>query len=322
VLTRGSTETMHNTLTSLLQLSCQLTQLCRLSFGPWENSCAQPFPCKKGAMQVLQQQQRCSRPLTQPAARQQQLVVASIPPRSPSAVAAVASCRATAAAGIGSSSRSSSTSSTQRQQHQQLQRSSSGRGSVVASAAAAATSSLDLEELIGPTALEPEVFEIVTYALKLAWTSETYYVHSWMVLLGLLKKENSIACEVRGSSSSSSTSLELLPEAGTCGVCPPVCMLPQQPRSSCLVSSDHSTHPPHARPRLPTIHPIAVRSCVSWAWTTSMAPGTRCCGRSTCLTASPPGPSHPTCSGASAPASSCRQVSWVTVPVSLCLLHT
>lgn len=62
--------------------------------------------------------------------------------------------------------------------------------------AAAATSSLDLEELIGPTALEPEVFEIVTYALKLAWTSETYYVHSWMVLLGLLKKENSIACDV------------------------------------------------------------------------------------------------------------------------------
>jgi hypothetical protein len=50
--------------------------------------------------------------------------------------------------------------------------------------------------LIGPKALEPEVFEIVTYALKLAWTSETYYVHSWMVLLGLLKKENSIACEV------------------------------------------------------------------------------------------------------------------------------
>lgn len=40
------------------------------------------------------------------------------------------------------------------------------------------------------------MFEIVTYALKLAWTSETYYVHSWMVLLGLLKRENSIACDV------------------------------------------------------------------------------------------------------------------------------
>jgi hypothetical protein len=71
---------------------------------------------------------------------------------------------------------------------------SSRRTAVVTSAAA--TASVDLEELIGPAALEPEVFEIVTYALKLAWTSETYYVHSWMVLLGLLKRENSIACDV------------------------------------------------------------------------------------------------------------------------------
>jgi hypothetical protein len=88
----------------------------------------------------------------------------------------------------------------QMQQHQPQQRlprsnTSSSRHSVVMSAAAA-TSSVDLDELIGPKALEPEVFEIITYALKLAWTSETYYVHSWMVLLGLLKKENSIACEV------------------------------------------------------------------------------------------------------------------------------
>lgn len=57
--------------------------------------------------------------------------------------------------------------------------------------------SLDVDELVGPNALEPEVFEVVTYALKLAWTAETYYVHSWMLLLGLLKKERCVACEVR-----------------------------------------------------------------------------------------------------------------------------
>jgi hypothetical protein len=118
-------------------------------------------------------------------------------PRSqrPSAAGAVAQ----KAAGIGHSS------SLQHQLQQQQQHfsvcsstSSSSRRSVVA-LAAAATSSLDIEELIGPAALEPEVFEIITYALKLAWTSETYYVHSWMVLLGLLKKENSIACNVSNS---------------------------------------------------------------------------------------------------------------------------
>jgi hypothetical protein len=56
---------------------------------------------------------------------------------------------------------------------------------------------MDVEELVGPSALQPEVFEIITYALKLAWTAETYNVHSWMVLLGLLKKESYVACQVR-----------------------------------------------------------------------------------------------------------------------------
>lgn len=55
---------------------------------------------------------------------------------------------------------------------------------------------MDVEELVGPSALQPEVFEIITYALKLAWTAETYNVHSWMVLLGLLKKESYTACQV------------------------------------------------------------------------------------------------------------------------------
>lgn len=59
-----------------------------------------------------------------------------------------------------------------------------------------ATATIDAEEIVGPSALEPEVFEIITYALKLAWTAETYKVHSWMILLGLLKKESYTACQV------------------------------------------------------------------------------------------------------------------------------
>lgn len=75
-----------------------------------------------------------------------------------------------------------------KQQYQQL------RGNVAVQSVA--TSSIDAEELVGPSALEPEVFEIITYALKLAWTAETYNVHSWMVLLGLLKKESYTACQI------------------------------------------------------------------------------------------------------------------------------
>lgn len=70
------------------------------------------------------------------------------------------------------------------------------RGSVVTRAAAAPSALDSIEELVGPAGLEPDVFEIITYALKLAWTAETYYVHSWMVLLGLLKKERCTAAAV------------------------------------------------------------------------------------------------------------------------------
>jgi hypothetical protein len=81
------------------------------------------------------------------------------------------------------------------------QRAALGRRSSVATAAApaaaAAESLSSVEELVGPDKLEAEVFEIVTYALKLAWTAETYYVHSWMLLLGLLKNEKCTACQVR-----------------------------------------------------------------------------------------------------------------------------
>lgn len=267
-----------------------LPQLSRLAWP----SCAIPLYFN-GAMQVLQQQQRCSRPVTHTTARQQQLVVVGIAPRSPSAAAAVASttrAAAAAAAGIGPSRSSSSI--TQLQQHQQLLGSSRRGSSSVVVTAAAATSSLDLEELIGPTALEPEVFEIVTYALKLAWTSETYYVHSWMVLLGLLKKENSIACEVRQQQQSAAA------RRGRHVLYVSVYMLAQQ-LHPCTPLCPHHPHP------LPTHH-TTDRSCVSWVWTTSTAPGTKCCGRSTFRTASTPAPSRPTCSGASAPASSCRRV--------------
>lgn len=141
-------------------------------------------------------QQRTSA-LTSTSRQGAQPVVASVVCRSHKtavAAAATACVAAPAAAGIG---HSSSATNPQQQQHHHLSTGSglsSRRTAVVTSAAA--TASVDLEELIGPAALEPEVFEIVTYALKLAWTSETYYVHSWMVLLGLLKRENSIACDV------------------------------------------------------------------------------------------------------------------------------
>eukprot|EP00882_Tetradesmus_deserticola_P022117 GHRQ01024003.1.p1 GENE.GHRQ01024003.1~~GHRQ01024003.1.p1 ORF type:complete len:169 (+),score=50.36 GHRQ01024003.1:963-1469(+) len=97
-------------------------------------------------------------------------------------------------------SRSSAGVSSGRQQQQHAQRRASQRYAPCSSpvaAHAAATASMDVEELVGPSALQPEVFEIITYALKLAWTAETYTVHSWMVLLGLLKKESYTACQVR-----------------------------------------------------------------------------------------------------------------------------
>lgn len=128
-------------------------------------------------------------------------------PRSqrPTAAGAVAQ----KAAGIGHSSSLPQQLQQQQQQFAVSSSTSSSRRRVVASAAAA-TSSLDLDELIGPAALEPEVFEIITYTLKLAWTSETYYVHSWMVLLGLLKKENSIACDVSNRRQSSCSTRPVL----------------------------------------------------------------------------------------------------------------
>jgi hypothetical protein len=97
-----------------------------------------------------------------------------------------------------SRSAAGTSSSLQQPQHvqQHIQQRFAPSSSPVA-ARAAATASMDVEELVGPSSLQPEVFEIITYALKLAWTAETYNVHSWMVLLGLLKKESYTACQVR-----------------------------------------------------------------------------------------------------------------------------
>jgi ATP-dependent Clp protease ATP-binding subunit ClpA len=49
---------------------------------------------------------------------------------------------------------------------------------------------------VAPSALSTDVTDILLYAMQLAWTSETYEVHSWMVLLGILRKENSAAAQI------------------------------------------------------------------------------------------------------------------------------
>jgi hypothetical protein len=49
---------------------------------------------------------------------------------------------------------------------------------------------------VEPSALSMDVTDILLYAMQLAWTSETYEVHSWMVLLGILRKEHSAAAQI------------------------------------------------------------------------------------------------------------------------------
>lgn len=48
-------------------------------------------------------------------------------------------------------------------------------------------------DLSSPSSLEKEAYEVVDYAIKFAYTSETYEVHSWMLVLGILKHEQSVA---------------------------------------------------------------------------------------------------------------------------------
>lgn len=46
------------------------------------------------------------------------------------------------------------------------------------------------------SSLEFDAREIVSYAMKIGWISETFQVHSWMVLLGILRFEKCTAAQV------------------------------------------------------------------------------------------------------------------------------
>ena len=58
-----------------------------------------------------------------------------------------------------------------------------------AAAPAPAISSASLDEDLGPSSLGADAAQIIAYALELAATAETYEVHAWMLLLGILKGE-------------------------------------------------------------------------------------------------------------------------------------
>lgn len=47
-----------------------------------------------------------------------------------------------------------------------------------------------------PSTLSSDVTNVLLYAMSLAWTAETFEVHSWMVLLGILRYENSAAAQI------------------------------------------------------------------------------------------------------------------------------
>jgi len=55
---------------------------------------------------------------------------------------------------------------------------------------------VDLDEVIGPQYMAPEVAEVLSYALKISWAAETFSIHSWMLLLGVLKNEQCLASQI------------------------------------------------------------------------------------------------------------------------------
>lgn len=63
-------------------------------------------------------------------------------------------------------------------------------------AATPALASESIDEVFGPSSMSTEVADVISYAVKLCMAGETYKVHSWMVLLGLLKQEECTACQV------------------------------------------------------------------------------------------------------------------------------
>lgn len=79
----------------------------------------------------------------------------------------------------------------QQRQHQQQHPSWVARD-----AAAPAMASQSIDEDLGPSSLGPDMAQIVAYAMQLAWTGENYEVHTWMLLLGILKDERCAAAKV------------------------------------------------------------------------------------------------------------------------------
>lgn len=82
----------------------------------------------------------------------------------------------------------------QRRLRQQQQQQQQPRPSWVArDAAAPALATQSIEEDLGPSTLGPDAAQAIAYAMRLAWAGETYEVHAWMLLLGILKDEASAA---------------------------------------------------------------------------------------------------------------------------------
>jgi hypothetical protein len=79
----------------------------------------------------------------------------------------------------------------QQQQQQQQQRPSW----VARDAPAPALATTSVEEDAGPSVLGADAAEIIAYASHLAVTGETYEVHTWMLLLGILKDESCLAAK-------------------------------------------------------------------------------------------------------------------------------
>jgi len=82
------------------------------------------------------------------------------------------------------------------QQHGRLHRRSQRQRQpswVARDAPAPALATTSVEEDAGPSSLGTDVAEIIAYAMQMARTGETYEVHTWMLLLGILKDEGGAA---------------------------------------------------------------------------------------------------------------------------------
>ncbi|KIZ07244.1 hypothetical protein MNEG_0698 [Monoraphidium neglectum] len=124
----------------------------------------------------------------------------SIPQAAPRFVAAAAAaargpaCGATTSSSCSPATAATAPPSSQQQQfqisslHQQQQHRRRRQPSWIARDAAALASA-SIDEDLGPSSIGPDAAQIIAYAMQIAWTGETYEVHAWMLLLGLLKDE-------------------------------------------------------------------------------------------------------------------------------------